>query len=894
MSTDQDKSGKGGGDRPVLFGPANDPLLADRIEKLTGDALDSTIARLDAFADKMFSDTSGEDPFPFGVEEEGHIEDQEASPTENPDDQEAADGLDRILDSLSAEPEPDVAAEPAITPAPKVSLRDLELQLVIGEEVLKSPTSPIGDVLARTGMSDTVRSEGGYHDPGLDEMDTAPYAQEAEDPVLEGEDPLEAIADPYDPISDVFDDPDFEEPEVISPDDMDLFMEDEEADGVFSGSDMDSKGVDPELDPLDDIFPDEDLPAKQADTSDTDASRSFGLPEPSPYGDQDGMGSLYGYEDDDDTAKLTGMRSEQETDPEPIQADVTEDWLMADQDEDADRDMGLPKMTDDGDGARVAEVSAEKTRPVQDGSALEGLITDLRWGRGAGQKDIPVREAAPEVKTSLPDTGLLDPDQSPVQNVGAKIAIPAFLRRDTGRPRLGDFSDPALTEPPAREASWREPEPVTKEQPDPDDVDLDEDNAMKQAGEAAEDQNAPRKGRKRLLAGVAILALVAMAGAGAYLYMAGPAPVRIATGPGTAFVTPPGPGAFTPAASDTASPGIDGTGTIGSDLPVFAPLDETAAGVDPVTASIPSPVPDPVIVRAPLADPIEPSLTGSPAEPDPVMDDQAAAAEPVIEPLPVAPRPTGPDAVPTEVSDLLAQISQGTTAPAPTGASLEQVDAIDSRLSDVEAITAAAQGRSVELANELTGLTDQITALLQRDSDQAERLERMERLIRGQSAILAQFGQMEESLEQTQVVLLDVSARIGAVEGKNPADRDAVNRALADIEGRLQALTANMSILARMSIEGVDTLRAPGASSGTVGVQTAPQVSGPSGGSDTVFRSETGGFRISSDAAGRIPAGVKKDDFIEGYGYVLDVLPASDGKRLVVMENGSVLVPNAE
>ena len=45
---------------------------------------------------------------------------------------------------------------------------------------------------------------------------------------------------------------------------------------------------------------------------------------------------------------------------------------------------------------------------------------------------------------------------------------------------------------------------------------------------------------------------------------------------------------------------------------------------------------------------------------------------------------------------------------------------------------------------------------------------------------MAQFGQMEESLEQTQVVLLDVSARIGAVEGQNPADRDAVNRALAE------------------------------------------------------------------------------------------------------------------
>jgi hypothetical protein len=276
-------------------------------------------------------------------------------------------------------------------------------------------------------------------------------------------------------------------------------------------------------------------------------------------------------------------------------------------------------------------------------------------------------------------------------------------------------------------------------------------------------------------------------------------------------------------------------------------------------------------------------------------DPGRAPVDPTIGLTDAGPVSTTPDAVPAEVADLLAQISGPAPDAVAPGASPEQVDAIERRLTDLETISSGAENRAVELASELTGLTDQITGLLQRDSDQAERLDRMERLIRGQSAILAQFGQMEESLEQTQVVLLDVSARIGAMEGKNPADRDSVNRALADIESRLQALTANMSIIARMSIEGVDTLRAPGASSGTVGGQTSPPTEAQgSGGADTVFRTETGGFRISSDAAGRIPAEVKKDDFIEGYGYVLDVLPASDGQRLVVMENGSVLVPNAE
>lgn len=886
MSTDQDKSGKGGGDRPVLFGPANDPLLADRIEKLTGDALDSTIARLDAFADKMFSDTSEEDPFPFGVEEErDHMEVPTPTHTADSDDLEAADGLDRILDTLSAEP--DVVAEIQTTPAAKVSLKDLERQFDIGEEVLTAPTSPIGEVLARTGMAEGGRSEGGYHDPGLDDPDLLPYAQETPAPEDMDDDGHEVAADPYDPLSDVFDDPASDETDVISPDDMDLFGDDEDYTESFADSEDEARGSNPEFDPLDDIFPDEDLPAAQADTSDTDTSRGFGLPEPSPYGDQDGMGGLYGYGDDDDDeaeAERADMGSEQETDPEQSQPDETEDWLMADQDEGAD--------------THVAPVVAEKARPFepQDGSALEGLITDLRWGGNARQQSAPEPEPVPEVKTARSDQDQVDPDPVPAPVSGAKIAIPAFLRRDSGRPRLGDLTDPALTAAPVQEETWQESDPVAEVVPEPVDADPVEDAATEQGVDTPEPQTEPRKGRKRLLAGVAVLALVAMTGAGAFLLMSGPAPVRTASAPETGFVPLPDPGTFIPA-----PPAMDpGPGAVeGTDQATFAPL-------DPVGPT------DPVIVRVPLGDtdgaPATPTAQAqidpvevadaAPAsadqadviDPAPVAEDQIAASET----SPVTAETTGTPTVPTEVSDLLAQINQG-SEPAPDGASKEQVEAIDSRLADVEAITAAAQDRSVELAGELTGLTDQITALLQRDSDQAERLDRMERLIRGQSALLAQFGQMEESLEQTQVVLLDVSARIGAVEGQNPADRDAVNRALADIEGRLQALTANMSILARMSIEGVDTLRAPGASSGTVGVQTAPQASDQrGGGSDTVFRSETGGFRISSDAAGRIPAGVKKDDFIEGYGYVLDVLPASDGKRLVVMENGSVLVPSAE
>jgi hypothetical protein len=849
MSTDQDKSGKAGGDRPVLFGPANDPSLLDRIEKLTGDALDSTIARLDAFADKMFSETSEEDPFPSGVGAEEPIQPKEmfTAHTVEAVDVEAADGLDKILDTLSAEPEPGFGSDPITDLAPKASLRDLERKFDIGEEVLTSPTSPIGEVLARTGTSGVERSDGGYHDPGLEAAGMDLYSD-----MDAGAEQIERQADPYDPLGQAYEDLE-DEVEPLSPDDMDLFDMDDGSEDLSARS-----VIDTDSDPLGDIFPDDEGPKQGSDTSGSESSRGHGLPEPSPYGDQDGMAGLYGYADDDEEADLSAERAALQADPDSGDTDVTEDWLMADQVED-----GRPEVSSASD-------PKPKAYDATKGSALDGLITDLRWGRA---------EAKP--LTADPDPVVAeDPSDEPVREAevlpkleSSRSLIPAFLRRDSSRPRLGDLTVPTL-KPVSLSVE------VTRDVIDPEEIkDLlpTQEEPGHEHEEIASSDEEPvhevpaRSGRKRLMAGVAVVALVALTGAGAYVFMSKTSgPTQVAQQEGSVFPT-----ASELAETDAPAPitAVTGSPVSEADASGVIPFEAATSGagslVDPEVAEQASGEP-PVVTAGDL----------------PAGDLTMAQATPVMNPG---------ETVPPEVADLLAQINLSGPETANPGASNAQVEAIDGRLSDLEATTTAAQDRAVDISNELTGLTDQITALLQRDSDQAERLERMERLIRGQSAILAQFGQMEESLKQTQVVLLDVSARIGAVEGQNPADRDSVNRALSDIEERLQALTANMSILARMSIEGVDALRAPGASSATVGVQTAPQASDQrGGGTDTVFRSETGGFRISSDAAGRIPATVKKDDFIEGYGYVLDVLPASDGNRLVVMENGSVLVPKAE
>jgi hypothetical protein len=711
-------------------------------------------------------------------------------------------------------------------------MRDLVL---MQEEETVAPVaqrSPIADVLAGSGGDQEEAPLGGYRDPGVPDPDDA-SAEEAsyEDDLYDPMGDLDAYAGEEEaaeaPVEDY--DPDFPDEDPDFPEDeMDLPEESYEL-------------TEAELDLPDD---DESYDADAADeAAGAESDRSYALPEPSPYGDEDMMGGAFGYDEE-----------ETEDFPEPIvdEAEADEDPLEGWSDpEDAGWDPKEEPVAAS-EEARPVTPEADRDPAASQGSALDDLLTGLTPD-GEAEPDLSGEEAA----DAAPARADADP-------------VPAFLRRDeNGKPLRGVLSggDPEQSDEVTgtEETSMRDgdvmDEPVAEEPLG--------DDAPNEADTEAEDRPA-RSGRKRMLAGVAAIALLAAAGAGAYLVLPGLLePTRVAEAPAGTLMPAPETDRFAP-------PPVEGFAPVEDLTPPEAPVAPTP---DPV-----APAPDPVVAEAPEL--IEPetavaapaNLAGLEPEPEAVSEATATPEAPVSD----------------ELSELMAELNREPEAPVVAGASPEELAALEERVVLMEQARSDAEERAAQLTDELTSLTDQITGLLQRDSEQAERLERMERLIRGQSAIMAQFGEMEESLEQTQVVLLDVSARIGAVEGQNPADRDAVNRALADVEERIQALTANMSILARMSIEGVDALRAPNASSGTVGVQTAPAPQQEGGGADPVFRSETGGFRISSDPAGRVPADVAKDDFVEGYGYVLDVLPASDGQRLVIMENGSVLVPSAD
>jgi len=200
-----------------------------------------------------------------------------------------------------------------------------------------------------------------------------------------------------------------------------------------------------------------------------------------------------------------------------------------------------------------------------------------------------------------------------------------------------------------------------------------------------------------------------------------------------------------------------------------------------------------------------------------------------------------------------------------------------------------------DLTSEISQMNALILQSMERSSVISERVESNERSLRGVSAILTEFAKVRDSLDQTQIVLLDIAARVGTLEASNPADRNEVSDALREIDGEMKRLTANMAILARMTVNGVTALQAEGASAGNFAVQTSPATV-PAAGNDVVYADQTSSTQveaapIETTQSGVVSPDVAEGDFVEGYGYVLDIVPASGNQNLVVMENGSVLVP---
>ncbi|MBW3243564.1 hypothetical protein KUV57_12900 [Epibacterium sp. DP7N7-1] len=184
------------------------------------------------------------------------------------------------------------------------------------------------------------------------------------------------------------------------------------------------------------------------------------------------------------------------------------------------------------------------------------------------------------------------------------------------------------------------------------------------------------------------------------------------------------------------------------------------------------------------------------------------------------------------------------------------------------------------MSDEIVERDQAIVDLQSRLANAEARAQRAETLALGQNEVLAEFLRVKEKVDMAENLIVDLSRRTAAMETTDPADRVAVDRSINDLNERLEGVARDLGLIARVAINGspdrAKTRSNPG----------APDVPG----AGAVYEQSAGGIAAPGEAA-QIPSDVKVGDFVEGYGYVLQIMPTSDGARVVVMENKSVLIP---
>lgn len=148
----------------------------------------------------------------------------------------------------------------------------------------------------------------------------------------------------------------------------------------------------------------------------------------------------------------------------------------------------------------------------------------------------------------------------------------------------------------------------------------------------------------------------------------------------------------------------------------------------------------------------------------------------------------------------------------------------------------------------------------------------------GQNEVLAEFLRVKDKVDTAETLIVDLSRRTAAMETNDPADRVAVERSISDLNDRVESMARDLGLIARVAINGSPERVRTGSTSNDVP------------GAGAVFEKAPAGIAVPGDAPAEIPSDVKVGDFVEGYGAVLQIMPTSEGARLVVMENKSVLV----
>lgn len=325
-------------------------------------------------------------------------------------------------------------------------------------------------------------------------------------------------------------------------------------------------------------------------------------------------------------------------------------------------------------------------------------------------------------------------------------------------------------------------------------------------------------------------------------------------------VIPMGSGSSTPDVMTAAKPAP-------TDVPVPATgMGGTAEASDPLSEDLAA-LRD---TAPPVATPDVPAPADAADQLDRVAKGLEAAADGEIEdlflPETAAPLPAKVDGpvVTQEVLDALA-----------TDADIAETKAaIDRMFADMQAMAAKAEEREAVIGT-LQSRIAEIETLARR----------AETLALAQNEVIVDVVRLQEQMLTAEELIVDLSRRVAAIEAADPADRVSVDRSLEDLDRRISGLSRDVGLVARMTMNG-------SAAPLSMPVTATPRTSEPAApGAGAVYQDSNAQIGPAGSGAAGVPAGVKVGDFVDRYGYVLDIVPTSDGARLVVMENGSVIIP---
>lgn len=194
---------------------------------------------------------------------------------------------------------------------------------------------------------------------------------------------------------------------------------------------------------------------------------------------------------------------------------------------------------------------------------------------------------------------------------------------------------------------------------------------------------------------------------------------------------------------------------------------------------------------------------------------------------------------------------------------------------DFETLAGAVSTLNENLGELFSAIEDrdrEIAALADQLSQAIELARRAESLALAQNEVLVRFVAAEEKLDMAEHLIVDLSRRIAEVEVFDPADRGDVDTRLQRIDERLNGLTTDIGMVARMVLNG------------------SPQRIEGRQGSGQVFDRGRSDMRSPVADPANVPRDAAVGDFVNGYGAVLEVFQTSEGGRMIVMENGTVIL----